>query len=590
MKKDNTVLKKILKLAEEEKTTLKHPYVGSEHLLLVILKNNNDVSNYLKEYNVSYNSFKNELVNIVGSSTKDCSFNLYTPLLRKIVNKYKGKKVDEDEIYNDLFFSLLDEGEGIAIRILLRMDVDLDVIYSSMKEKNKLRDMVEATKVGVILNNVVNNKETISGRDKEIDKLILCLSRKKKCNPLLIGDAGVGKTALVEELARRINKGMVPNSLKDYKIISIEMGSLISGTKYRGEFEDRLNKIIKELIYNKKVIVFIDEIHTMVGAGGAEGAINASDILKPYLARGELKCIGATTGSEYTNSIHKDKALLRRFDIININEPNKKDMYTLLKQVKKEYEMFHSVKVPNKLLSKIIDLSELYLKRVVNPDKSIDLLDSSCSYAKMNNHNILSLDDIINTIYYKTNNCLLNKKAFANKLSLTLDKYYNKDDINKILKVFNNHKLNNPLSFFTDSNNIIDIITNELNDINRVVIDLNSYSYNSYFTLYKDKLVSESVFESLVQNPFSLVIFKNINFENKLIVDEITDILKNGMAVLKNNDKIYFNNAIIILYEELKDEYKTGFNKSFKTTKIPSKLMRYVNADLRNITMKKINS
>ena len=345
MKKEKHLLDEILKKAEEERFNLKHPYVGSEHLLLVILNSKNSISSCLKEYKISYTSFKKELVSVVGNCTKECFDNLYTPLLRKIIKRSITINEDVNDIYESLFISMLDEGEGIAIRILLRMDVDLDDIYFNLKEKQKLNSMEEANRIGILLNQNIDLNEKVICREREIEKVILSLTRKKKCNPLLIGPAGVGKTAIVEELVRRIEKKEVPDNLLNTKIYMIEMGSLISGTKYRGEFEERLNKIIKEIINHKDVILFIDEIHTMVGAGGAEGAINASDILKPYLARGTIKCIGATTNIEYYNSILKDKALVRRFDIIDVSEPNKENMNKMLLSIKDEYESFHHIKI-----------------------------------------------------------------------------------------------------------------------------------------------------------------------------------------------------------------------------------------------------
>ena len=222
-----------------------------------------------------------------------------------------------------MLVALLDEGEGIAIRIMIGMDINLDELYDELKVKPQdiKREKLEIMNVGRVLNDKVDEFDEVIGRDKEINHVIEVLLRKKKSNPLLIGPAGVGKTAIVEELARRIKNKEVPIPLLNKKIIDLPMGDLVSGTKYRGEFEERLTKIIKEVIKNKNIILFIDEVHTMVNAGGAEGAINAGDILKPYLARGDLKVIGATTTEEYEKFIAKDKALERRFETILIKEP-----------------------------------------------------------------------------------------------------------------------------------------------------------------------------------------------------------------------------------------------------------------------------
>ena len=580
MKKENDTLSKILSIAEKERYNLKHPYVGSEHLFLSLLKTNNYVSNYLKDYNVTYSSFKKELVNVIGQCSRYSNENLYTPLLRKIIKRSETINKKYDDIHENLFMSLLDEGEGIAIRILLRMDVDLDDIYMKLKEKEKLNLMEESNKVATILNDVINLKDKVICREKEIEKIILSLTRKKKCNPLLIGPAGVGKTAIVEELARRIEKNLVPDNLKGYKIYMIEMGSLISGTRYRGEFEERLNRIIKEIINSKRTIIFIDEIHSMVGAGGAEGAINASDILKPYLARGDIKCIGATTQNEYYNSILKDNALTRRFDIINISEPSKDDMYKLLIGVKKEYESFHNIKIPNKLIKKIVDLSDYYLKNIVNPDKSIDLLDSSCAYAKMSNKLCLDEDDIVNTVYYKTNNLLIKNNEFSGKLSKNLLNYFDKNTVKKII-YFLKLKNNLPKSFLINNKFIEKIFEKELININIINIDLNIINDS----LFSGKNINESIFSSLVEKPYSLVNITNIDSTNKKIIDEIVQINKEGFFELKSKEKIYFNNAIIICCTNSNVFYETGFNQTIKTSKLDKELVNSFSLDLRNISI-----
>lgn len=588
---NKTKLKEILKDAEKERLELKHPYVGSEHLFLSIIKGKNNLSEYLKKYNLDYQNFKNELLSIVGSCTKKNDSNLYTPLLRKIIKRYESK--DDELIYSDinedLFLCLLDEGEGIAIRIMLRMNIDLDEIYFTLKEKKKLESMETSNKVGTLLNNCVDINEKVIGRESELNKIIVTLTRKKKCNPLLIGPAGVGKTAIVEELTRRIIRNEVPNLLKGYKIVMVEMGSLISGTKYRGEFEERLNKIIKEIKNNKKTIIFIDEIHSMVNAGGAEGAINASDILKPYLARGDIKCIGATTTGEYNNYILKDKALMRRFDVINVDEPNKEEMKTILTKIKKEYENYHEIKIPNKLINKVIDLSDYYLRNIVNPDKSIDLLDSACAYAKINgNKKELTEKDLLNTIYYKTSNSLIYNNLFKGKLKSSLKKLLDQRTVIKICDSFN-YVDNKPISIILDNENILNIIKECLSNINIVNIDLGSYSlYNSNSLIY-DKLATDNVFSSLIDKPYSLIIFENVDQGNKYILDEISKINKEGYINFKYNEKIYFNNAIIIATYKSDNGKQTGFSNNILKTKLSDSFINSFSCDIRDVIKKEIS-
>ena len=581
MKKENKILENILNIAEEERCNLKHPYVGSEHLFLAILKSKNIISNYLKNYNLTYSLFKKELVDVVGRATIASSTNLYTPLLRKIIKRSETTNQSVEDIYERLFISMLDEGEGIAIRIMLRMDIDLDEIYLDLKEKEKLNSMEESNKVGILLNNNVDLNESVLCREKEIEKLILTLSRKKKCNPLLIGPAGVGKTAIVEELVRRIEKSKVPEYLKNTKVYMIEMGSLISGTKYRGDFEERLNKIIKEVVNYKKAIIFIDEIHTMVEAGGAEGAVNASNILKPYLARGDIKCIGATTNLEYNNSILKDKALARRFDIINVLEPSNDEMILLLNSVKKEYEKYHQIKIPKGIIKKLIDLSDQYIKNISNPDKSIDLLDSSCAYAKLKNKTSLSEEDIINTIYNKTSNVLVKNKEFIYNLSRNLKNYFSKETLYKITSVFNK-ACNLPISIIINSDDIKNIITKELGNINIIDVDLKDYPSS----LFINKNINETILSSLIERPYSLINIRNIDKGGKVVIDEIIKINKEGFINLNHTEKIYFNNAIIMLNLNHNDVYQTGFNKTIKNKFISDELIKSFQLDLRNITLK----
>jgi len=381
---------KVLKDAENERFSLKHPYVGTEHLLLAILKSNTELQKKLAEYNLTYQSFRDELIKIVGMPKKNIDINLYTPLLKRVLSSALSDAKENNEgkvTENHLLIAMLDEGEGIAIRIMIGMSINIDELYDELKVKPSSlnQSKLEIYNVGTVLNDKVSEFEPCIGRDSEINNLIEVLLRKKKSNPLLIGPAGVGKTAIVEELARRINNKDVPQSLENKIIIELPMGDLVSGTKYRGEFEERLTKIIKEVIKNKNIILFIDEVHSMVNAGGAEGAINASDILKPYLARGDIKVIGATTTKEYERFIAKDKALERRFETIEIKEPNLEETKEIILGLKETYQEHHKIKITEENINDIVNLAHKYLYIKKNPDKTIDLLDSVCAHVKRKN-------------------------------------------------------------------------------------------------------------------------------------------------------------------------------------------------------------
>ena len=390
---------KLFKRAEAFRKELKHPYVGSEHLVLAILEGDNEISRKLKVYGLSFDTFRSELINIVGTSNKDTDFILYTPLLKRVIEGATNDAMDNNSgkvLVRHLFLSLLEEGEGIAIRIMLGLNIDLDRLYDELKISlvHNKEEKLEIFEIGTNLNKRVENTEHVIGREEEIAYVIEALLRKKKSNPLLIGKAGVGKTAIVEELVRRINQGLVPVELQNKIVVSLEMGALVSGTKYRGEFEERLTKVIKEVVENGNIILFIDEIHTMINAGGAEGAINASDILKPYLARADIKCIGATTTDEYYKTIYKDKALERRFFTIQVSEPNEEETEDILMGIKEEYESHHQLKISEQNIKDIVYLANKYITTRSNPDKCIDLLDMICASKKCKKIHFEKIDEL----------------------------------------------------------------------------------------------------------------------------------------------------------------------------------------------------
>ena len=379
--------RKVIEVAKKEMYELNHPYVSSEHLLLAILKGDNVVSHKLKEYGVDYIAFKEKIIKIIGKGSKHSKWFLYTPLLKRILeNATEDAKENNDGLVTigHLFSSLLDEGEGVAIRVLVSMNVDIDELYNEFSDKiiypkNNKKTLTE--KLGINLNEKAINGELdpITGRDEEIKRVIEILSRRCKNNPILIGQAGVGKTAIVEALACMIVNGDVPLSLKNKKIISLDMSSVVAGTKYRGEFEEKLNKILSEVENDNDIILFIDEVHTLVGAGGAEGAIDASNIFKPALARGKIRCIGATTIDEYKRYIEKDSALERRFQKVFIEAPSKEMVKKILMNLKGVYENYHKVIIDEKIIDLIINLSDKYIYNRNEPDRSIDVLDEVCA-------------------------------------------------------------------------------------------------------------------------------------------------------------------------------------------------------------------
>ena len=439
----------VLNNAKEEMKELKHPYVGTEHLVLAILKENNAVSSKLNNAGISYESFKAEIINIIGKGSKESELFLYTPLLKKIIENaiVDSKDNGTGEVgIETLFSSLIEEGEGIAIRIFIKMNIDMDDIYEyfiskrNKKVKNKRNKKLLIEEIGVNLTDMASKNELdpVIGREEEVSRMLEILCRRTKNNPILIGEPGVGKTAIVEELCNLIVSNKVPDNLKNKKVISLDMASAVAGTKYRGEFEERIKKVLKEIEEDGDIILFIDEIHTLVGAGGAEGAIDASNILKPSLARGKIKCIGATTISEYKKFIEKDGALERRFQKIIVESPRKEKTKEILMKLKPIYEKYHKVKISENIIDEILKLTEKYIYDRNEPDKSIDVLDEVCSKVSIKSNNKKSDMDVLNN-KLKELNKIKNDYIIENNLEMAYE--YRKEEKN-ILSQINKLQLN----------------------------------------------------------------------------------------------------------------------------------------------------
>lgn len=436
MSKYNETLIKILKSSEKEALNLNHQYIGTEHFILSILKIDNEIKDILNNSNITYNNYLNE-INKLMINNKKSNLISYTPLFKKIlISQNKNKDITP----KDVFIEILEYGEGIGITILNNLNINLNKLYNELINKNDYE-------YGINLNEYVKNKdyEPITGREKELENLIEILLRKNKNNPLLIGEPGIGKTALVESLAYKINNKDVPNELLNKKIISINISKIVSGTRYRGEFEEKLHKLIEHFEQNNNLIIFFDEIHTIVGAGGAEGAIDASNIIKPYIARNKLKIIGATTTKEYYKSIYNDGALNRRFQTIVLKEPTPQETLNILLNSKKYYEKYHNVHITNKQLKTIVDLSTKYIKDRYNPDKSLDMLDKICSkikYKSYNTNNNIKINELERQkLIFIKNKDYKKAKQISNKIN-NHNTFKIKLDNNTIYESFNIAKKN----------------------------------------------------------------------------------------------------------------------------------------------------
>ena len=553
----NSETNKILKIAEKEMLSCHHPYVGTEHLLLSLLKNKN-ISKICYKYNLNYYNYKKNLLNIIGSATKESKYILYTPLLRLVINKARENSDKDnkelDEYY--LLSSLLSYKDGIGYSIVNNMGIDLDALTLELNNQGVLSEF------GTVLNDEATDK--IYLRDKEITNIMEILLRKNKNNPLLIGHAGVGKTALVKELARRIKVGDVPVELKNKKIISVQVSTLISGTKYRGEFEARVNDLIKECIKNKNIILFIDEIHTIMKTGSSEGAIDAGNILKPYLCNGEIKIIGATTISEYNEYIKKDQALLRRFTPIMVNEPSLKDMEFILNKVKKSYEVYYKLKINKNIVNYIICNTDKYMPNLYNPDKSIEVLDTVCSKKILDNYVNKSKDinikmiDVDNLIKERVNIINIDDNKF-NEVKCELEKKYNELIVKNIMNIIRDNKFNKYMFLNGESKSKEKIISYIANKLGINLININCLEFNDEFGV--NKLINNNyLYNKIDENPYSIICFNNYDKAGKIIRNLVDSMISNGYISNMNNEKVYLNNSIIFVFNN-EETSRIGFNE-----------------------------
>src|SRR5574344_10198 len=549
----------ILKTAEQEMFALRHPYVGTEHLLLSLLKREK-IKNICSKYCLTYQNFRKELIKIVGCASKKSEVTLYTPLLRKVIDSAcenaKSNNEDVNEIY--LLSALLNDGDGIALQLVNNMGISPKEISAEINKPELLN------KLGVNLNEHLTDE--IFLRDKEIDEIMEILLRKNKNNPLLIGEAGVGKTAIIEELARRIKNKKVPKSLQKYQIYLINTSTLIAGTKYRGEFEERVNNLIKEVIKCQNVILFIDEIHNIVKTGSSDGSIDAANILKPYLARNDLKIIGATTNIEYNEYLKKDAAFARRFAPIKVNEPSLEDMEYILNKVKVNYEKYYELKINHKDLKSLIVNADLYLPNLYNPDKCIDILDTTCSKKVLSNYKnnqndlIIKKEDLLTTIKERINISALDTNNLE-KLYENLKDKYPEQNIKSIVNLFKDNTKQRYMIFNGEDNiskeKLITYIAKFLK-INLISIDCKEYGdeYNL------SKLVNNNyLYNKLVDSPLSIIAFNNYDEANKILYNIINTIMKKGYLTNSNNEKLYLNNAIIIIFDN-KEISSIGFKQN----------------------------
>lgn len=396
---------KVLALAQEEAVRLGHNNIGTEHILLGLIREGEGIAaKALIALGLSLDKIQDEVESLIGRGQEQPTNIAYTPRAKKVIelSMDEARKLGHTYVGTEhILLGLIREGEGVAARVLNNLGISLNKARQQVLQllgsseavsshhgtpqnvstptlDGLARDLTASAKEG--------NLDPVIGRSKEIERVIQVLSRRTKNNPVLIGEPGVGKTAVAEGLAQKIINNEIPETLRDKRVLTLDMGSVVAGTKYRGEFEDRLKKIMDEIRQAGNVILFIDELHTLIGAGGAEGAIDASNILKPALARGELQCIGATTLDEYRKYIEKDAALERRFQPITVDQPTPEEAVQILKGLRDRYEAHHRVKITDEAIEQAVKLSDRYITDRFLPDKAIDLIDEAGSKVRLNSY------------------------------------------------------------------------------------------------------------------------------------------------------------------------------------------------------------
>ena len=395
--------KKVIEISNNISIELGHNYIGTEHILYGLAKEGEGIAaKVLLNKGITPEKIIKKIEEIVGKGNEIEETLGFTPRTKRILENafLETKKIGSNFIGTEhLLLAILKESDCLAVKIILELNVEIPKIYNEIAKvvneeeidndiNKKLSKSVGGTSATPTLNQYGDDitakaeegkYDTIIGREKEIERIMQIISRRNKNNPCLVGEPGVGKTAIVEGLAEKIIAGDVPENLKNKRIIDLDISGIVAGAKYRGDFEERIKKILDEVKKAKNIILFIDEIHTIVGAGAAEGAIDAANILKPLLARGEIQLIGATTLDEYRKYIEKDSALERRFSIINVNEPSAKDTIEILKGIIDKYEAHHNVKITNEAIESAVNLSVKYITDRFLPDKAIDLIDEAAS-------------------------------------------------------------------------------------------------------------------------------------------------------------------------------------------------------------------
>lgn len=567
---------KAIVVAESLSFDFGHQNVGSEHLLLSLLKiHDNQLKRLLQKYDVNDAAVEEDIKRLFGTNDDQPFYMEYSQSVKRILERsieYAKDKNQDQVTLNILIISLLKEKESVAYEILQKYHVDVEEVIYLLQEKSAFETPLDQIPTLVNINKKVKTKKyKIIGRENEIDQVCTILSKKEKNNVLIIGEAGVGKSALVEKLAMMINQGKVVDSLKNKIIYELSLSSLVAGTKYRGEFEEKFKKIIDKVKDLDNVIIFIDEIHNVIGAGGAEGAIDASNILKPYLARKDMTVVGATTIDEYYKHFEKDHAMNRRFSIVTLKENTKEETLEILKGIKGYYESYHQIKIDNVLLKELIELVDCHIKNRTYPDKAIDILDLSCVKAKFYHEKELTKNRIVETIEKYLNITIHNQMDYQK-----LEKQLNKDilgqekGIHQMIETFQHKQL--PISFFiygpTSCGKTLTakFLAKYLN-YHYLKLDMNQYQEShSLYKLLETYHEQPSLLLSTLQSyPHTVLLLDHIDQACEEIIHLFSQILDDGYYEDQAKRKISFENVVFIMSQTCTSRCCMGFKKSRQT-------------------------
>lgn len=567
---------KAIVVAESLSFDFGHQNVGSEHLLLSLLKiHDNQLKRLLQKYDVNDAVVEEDIKRLFGTNDDQPFYMEYSQSVKRILERsieYAKDKNQDQVTLNILIISLLKEKESVAYEILQKYHVDVEEVVYLLQEKSAFETPLDQIPTLVNINKKVKTKKyKIIGRENEIDQVCTILSKKEKNNVLIIGEAGVGKSALVEKLAMLINQGKVVDSLKNKIIYELSLSSLVAGTKYRGEFEEKFKKIIDKVKDLDNVIIFIDEIHNVIGAGGAEGAIDASNILKPYLARKDMTVVGATTIDEYYKHFEKDHAMNRRFSIVTLKENTKEETLEILKGIKGYYESYHQIKIDNVLLKELIELVDCHIKNRTYPDKAIDILDLSCVKAKFYHEKELTKNRIVETIEKYLNITIHHQMDYQK-----LEKQLNKDilgqekGIHQMIETFQHKQL--PISFFiygpTSCGKTLTAksLAKYLN-YHYLKLDMNQYQEShSLYKLLETYHEKPSLLLSTLQSyPHTVLLLDHIDQACEEIIHLFSQILDDGYYEDQAKRKISFENVVFIMSQTCTSRCCMGFKKSRQT-------------------------